>query len=188
MIQVEGVQNKTDSPLRAMEHGVLESEPGEKKKRRTSALRSFLWDLQKNHIPSESSSYPVSSEMGGEDDSLCATWTLVSVISMKRITQQIVSGEAQGWNQTRESCLKSLSEYQARIRMAHSVASRGDMDYKQRCGWIDSGAKLRVSCLWWRAGSWPQVKEWPRAEPCTCTEAGTEWPCRRAKCCSAFSR
>lgn len=42
MIQVEGVQNKTDSPLRAMEHGVLESELGEKKKRRTSALRSFL--------------------------------------------------------------------------------------------------------------------------------------------------
>lgn len=44
MIQVEGAQNKVDSPLRAMEHGVLESERGEKKEKkgRRSALRSFL--------------------------------------------------------------------------------------------------------------------------------------------------
>ena len=38
MIQVEGGQNKTDSPLRAMEHGILESELGEEKKKKEGDL------------------------------------------------------------------------------------------------------------------------------------------------------
>lgn len=70
MIQVEGGQNKTDSPLRAMEHGILESELGEEKKKKEGDLHwdPFSETFRKITFP-ESSSYPVSSEMGGEDDS-----------------------------------------------------------------------------------------------------------------------
>lgn len=42
MIQVEGGQNKTDSPLRAMEHGILESELGEEKKKKKEICIEIL--------------------------------------------------------------------------------------------------------------------------------------------------
>ena len=47
VIQVEGGQNKVDSPLSVLEHGILESELGKQKKKkkkkgRRSAVRSFL--------------------------------------------------------------------------------------------------------------------------------------------------
>ena len=108
MIQVEGGQNKVDSPLSVLEHGILESELGKKKKKKKrKEICSEILSLS----PSEKAHFLRVIILS----CVCDARTLVSVMSMKMITQWIVSGEARGWNQTPESCPHSLSEYQARV-------------------------------------------------------------------------
>lgn len=55
MIQVEGGQNKVDSPLSVLEHGILESELGKKKKKKEGDLH---WDPFSE--PFRKSTFPLS--------------------------------------------------------------------------------------------------------------------------------
>ena len=84
MIQVEGGQNKVDSPLSVLEHGILESELGKKKKRKEICIEILSLS------PSEKAHFLRVIILS----CVCDARTLVSVMSMKRITQRIVSGEA----------------------------------------------------------------------------------------------